>query len=40
MGFVILVAVGFIVIGGIVTAIVLYNIRWNTALVLKLKFGH
>eukprot|EP00347_Sterkiella_histriomuscorum_P024123 403332230 len=40
MGFIIMVAVGFIVIGGIMTGVQLYAVRWNTQLVLRVKLGH
>ena len=40
MGFIIMVAVGVIVLGGVIAAIASYSVRWNTALVLKIKFGH
>lgn len=40
MGFAIMCAVGFLVIGGIFTAAQLYFVRWNTALILRIKLGH
>lgn len=40
MGFGILVAVGLIMIGGFLSAILMNTMRWNTALLLKIKLGH
>jgi hypothetical protein len=40
LGFITLVAVGLIVIGGFMVGITLNTLRWNTAFVLKMKLGH
>ena len=40
MGFIILCAVGLVMLGGFFVGGMLYCSRWNTALVLKIKLGH
>lgn len=40
MGFIILCAVGLVMIGGFIVGAMLFCSRWNTSFVLKIKLGH
>lgn len=40
MGFITMCIVVMIAFGGLVLAIVLNTLRWNTALILRMKLGH
>ena len=40
MGFIVLLFVLFITVGGVFTRSMMNRIKWNTALILKIKTGH
>ena len=40
MGFIVLLLIFFITVGGVFTRSMMNRIKWNTALILKIKTGH